>query len=178
MLSSDLHRVVGVWSLLLNAIVFFTGFWMNLFAFESETWEKETIPTPNNILVKASLDKMYAESLQKMPDLVPSYVYLPTQPDKKFSIRGNLKDQNPMFADGNVVRFDANTGEFLSTGRFDDLAFWDKVEALFFPLHVGNYGGIPVKILYVILGLTPGLLAITGFMLWWRRKYIRHNLNK
>ena len=173
MLSSDLHRVVGVWSLLLNAIVFFTGFWMNLFAFESETWEKETIPTPNNILVKASLDKMYAESLLKMPDLIPSYVYLPTQPEKKFSVRGNLKDQNPMFAGGNVVRFDTNTGEFLSTGRFDALAFWDKVEALFFPLHVGNYGGIPVKILYVILGLTPGLLAITGFMLWWRRKYAK-----
>lgn len=169
-LSSDLHRVVGVWSLLLNVIVFFTGFWMNLFAFEAETWQKETIPTPKNTLVKASLDKMYAESLQKMPDLVPSYVYFPTQPDKKFNVRGNLKDQNPMFAGGNVVRFDANTGEFLSTGRFEDLAFWDKVEALFFPLHVGNYGGVIVKILYVILGLTPGLLAITGFMLWWRRK--------
>lgn len=169
-LSSDLHRVVGVWSLLLNIIVFFTGFWMNLFAFESETWQKETIPTPQNTLVKASLDKMYAEAKEKMPDLVPSYVYLPTQPEKKFSVRGNLKDQNPMFAGGNVVRFDANTGEFLSTGRFDDLAFWDKVEALFFPLHVGNYGGILVKILYVILGLTPGLLAITGFMLWWRKK--------
>jgi uncharacterized iron-regulated membrane protein len=173
MLSSDLHRVVGVWSLLLNVIVFFTGFWMNLFAFESETWKKETIPTPNNILVKASLDKMYAESLLKMPDLVPSYVYLPTQPEKKFSVRGNLKDQNPMFAGGNVVSFDTNTGEFLSTGRFDDLAFWDKVEALFFPLHVGNYGGIPVKILYVILGLTPGLLSITGFLLWWRRKFAK-----
>lgn len=170
MLSSDLHRVVGVWSLFLNVIVFFTGFWMNLFAFDSGSWEKEKIPTPNNTLVKASLDKMYAESLQKMPDLVPNYVYLPTQANKKFSVRGNLKGQNPMFAGGNVVQFDAQTGEFLNMGRFENLVFWEKVETLFFPLHVGNYGGIPVKILYIILGLTPGLLAITGFMLWWRHK--------
>jgi uncharacterized iron-regulated membrane protein len=169
-LSSDLHRVVGVWSLLLNIIIFFTGFWMNLFAFEAENWQKETLSTPKNTLAKASFDKMYFEAQQKMPDLVPNYVYFPTQPEKKFNVRGNLKNQNPMFAGGNVVRFDANTGKFLSTGRFENLAFWDKIEALFFPLHVGNYGGMVVKILYVILGLTPGLLAITGFMLWWRRK--------
>lgn len=169
-LSSDLHRVVGVWSLLLNIIIFFTGFWMNLFAFESETWQKETVPTPKNTLVAASLDKMYAEARQKMPELVPSYVYLPTQPSKKFSVRGNLQGQNPMFAGGNSIQFDADSGKFLSVSRFDDLSFWDKVDTMFFPLHVGNYGGILVKIIYVIIGLTPAVLSITGFMLWIRRK--------
>jgi uncharacterized iron-regulated membrane protein len=34
---------------------------------------------------------------------------------------------------------------------------------------VGNYGGLAVKIFYVIVGITPGLLAVTGFLLWWRR---------
>lgn len=167
--SSDLHRIVGVWSLVLNALIFFTGFWMNLFAFEAETWHKETVPTPANTLPKASFDQLYAAARQQMPDLVPSYVYLPTQPERKFSVRGTLQGQNPLFAGGNLVAFDAQTGAFLRKSTFDDFSFWEKIDAFAFPLHVGNFGGIAVKILYVIVGLTPGLLSVTGFMLWWRR---------
>lgn len=169
-ISSDLHRVVGVWALVLNALIFFTGFWMNLFAFESEMWKNEVTPTPQNTLVKVSLDNMYQEALKKMPDLVPNYVYLPTQPKKKFNVRGNIKGQNLLVAGGNRVNFNAETGEFINVQRFSEMPIGDKIEAVFFPLHVGNYGGIPLKILYIIIGLSPGLLSITGFLLWWRRK--------
>lgn len=169
-ISSDLHRIVGVWSLFFNVIIFFTGFWMNLFAFEKQTWDREIIPTPSNTLAKASFDKMLKEAKQVNPDLEIQYVYFPTQADKKFSLRGKLKGQNEMFAGGNSIRFDAQTGELLSTSRFENLTFSEKLEAFAFPLHVGNFGGHFIKILYIIIGLTPGLLAITGFMLWWRRK--------
>lgn len=169
-ISSDLHRTVGVWAIVLNIIIFFTGFWMNLFAFEAQTWQKETVPTPNNTLAKASFDQMYALARRQMPDLVPSYVYLPTQPERKFSVRGALQGQNMMFAGGNSVVFDTQTGAFLKKSTFDDLSFGEKLDAFVFPLHVGNFGGIAVRILYVIIGLTPGLLSITGFMLWWRHK--------
>ncbi|NBA86545.1 PepSY domain-containing protein [Emticicia sp. CRIBPO] len=168
--SSQLHRVVGVWSLLFNILIFFTGFWMNLFAFEPESWKKETLPTPQNTLLKISPEHMYHEALSKLPGLVPAYVYLPTQPDKKFSVRGRFKDQNSLFAEGNSITMDPQTGEVSAVTRFEDLPFWDKAEALVFPLHIGNYGGVPVRILYVIIGLTPGLLGITGFLMWRRRK--------
>lgn len=168
--SSDLHRTVGVWSLFFNAIIFFTGFWMNIFAFEKETWDKEMIPTQKNTLAKMSFDKMFAQARQIHPDLEPSYVYFPTQPEKKFSIRGNIKGQNEMFSGGNSIVFDAQNGELLKIGTFEQLAFTDKLEAFAFPLHVGNFGGHLLKIFYIIIGLTPGLLAITGFLLWYRRK--------
>jgi len=61
----------------------------------------------------------------------------------------------------------------LKFGTFDQLAFTDKLEAIAFPLHVGNFGGHLLKIFYIIIGLTPGLLAITGFLLWYRRKIKR-----
>lgn len=168
-ISSDLHRIVGVWALLFNIVVFFTGFWMNLFAFETDKWAVEKELASPNTLAKASIDKMYQEARLKMPDLVPNYVYFPTQAEKKFNVRGNIAGQNALFAGGNFVKFDAQTGAFSSMGRFEEMAFWDKVEALFYPLHVGNYGGILLKILYVILGLSPALLSITGFLLWWRK---------
>jgi uncharacterized iron-regulated membrane protein len=36
-------------------------------------------------------------------------------------------------------------------------------------LHVGNFGGWPVKALWVILGLAPALLTVTGVLMWWNR---------
>jgi uncharacterized iron-regulated membrane protein len=36
-------------------------------------------------------------------------------------------------------------------------------------VHVGNFAGWPVKALWVALGLTPPLLFVTGFLMWWNR---------
>lgn len=174
-ISSDLHRIVGIWSLVLNALIFFTGFWLNLCAFESKSWDKETIPTPPNTLAPVSLQNLYRQALQKAPDFTPDYVYLPTQPHQKFSVKGYYNDENRLFSGGNAIVFDAYTGNFEGLTRYSDLSGRKKIEATFHALHVGNYGGILVKILYVIMGLTPGLLSVTGFLLWWRHKRKNHS---
>jgi LPXTG-motif cell wall-anchored protein len=75
-----------------------------------------------------------------------------------------------LFAGGNSVQFDGQTGQFLSQTTFQDLSLWQQVKATFYPLHIGNFGGVVLKALYIIIGLTPGLLSITGFLLWRRRK--------
>jgi uncharacterized iron-regulated membrane protein len=36
-------------------------------------------------------------------------------------------------------------------------------------IHVGDFGGWPVKALWVALGLVPPALFITGFIMWWQR---------
>ena len=167
--SSDLHRIVGVWSLLLNAVIFFTGFWMNLFAFKAKTWQNEMVSTKPNTHISVSPDQMYRRALAAMPDLEPTYVYLPTQPERKFEVRGYTKGQSKIWGSGNSVRMDAQSGELLQINRFAEKPLGERIEATFFPLHVGNFGGLPVKLLYVLIGLTPGALAITGFLLWWRR---------
>ena len=167
--SSDLHRIVGVWSLLLNAVIFFTGFWMNLFAFKPKAWQNELVPTKPNTQISVSPDRMYQQAMLAMPDLEPTYVYLPTQPERKFEVRGYTKGQWKLWGSGNSVRMDQQTGEILKINRLSEKSLGERIEATFFPLHVGNFGGVPVKILYVIVGLTPGLLTVTGFLLWWRR---------
>jgi uncharacterized iron-regulated membrane protein len=168
-ISSDLHRIVGVWSLLLNAVIFFTGFWMNMFAFKPKTWQNELMPTKPNTHISVSPDRMYQQALLAMPDLEPTYVYLPTQPERKFEVRGYEKGQLKLWGSGNSVRMDQQTGEVLKITRLGEKPLGERIEATFFPLHVGNFGGLAVKILYVIIGLTPGLLTATGFLLWWRR---------
>lgn len=169
-ISSGLHRVVGVWSLVFNVVIFFTGFWMNLFAFEKATWENETKPTEPNIAIAQSFDRLYAEARRQMPDLQPSYVYLPTQPKRDFRVSGAVKGQNPLYGTSNSIRFDPQTGEMKGQSRIAEKSVAEKLDAMAYPLHIGTFGGVPMRILYVIVGLTPGLLSITGFLLWWRRK--------
>jgi uncharacterized iron-regulated membrane protein len=36
-------------------------------------------------------------------------------------------------------------------------------------VHVGNFAGWPVKALWVVLGLAPPLLVVTGIVMWWNR---------
>lgn len=169
-ISSDLHRVVGVWSLFFNIIIAFTGFWLNLFAFDVRDWQKEITPTPLNTLASYSLDSLYLQALAQMPDLMPQYVYLPTQPEKKFTVRGAVKGEAAIWDGNNSIDFDAQTGKLVRITRIANEHFWDKVEASFYALHIGSYGGLAIKILYTTIGLTPGLLSVTGFLLWWRRK--------
>jgi len=169
-IASGLHRVVGVWALTFNLIIFFTGFWMNRFAFDQTYWQKQTIACPANTLAKQSLERLLNKACAEMPGLIPLSVYLPAQPGSDFRVSGTLKDQNPLFQGGNSVSFDPDSGELTAVKKFSEKSLWDKTETTFFPLHTGNFGGIPVKILYVLIGLLPGLLSITGFMLWWRKK--------
>jgi uncharacterized iron-regulated membrane protein len=36
-------------------------------------------------------------------------------------------------------------------------------------LHFGRFGGLPIRFLWVALGLLPVALFVTGFILWWTR---------
>lgn len=36
-------------------------------------------------------------------------------------------------------------------------------------LHFGRFGGLGVRILWVVLGLMPAVLFVTGFVVWWTR---------
>lgn len=41
-----------------------------------------------------------------------------------------------------------------------------QVIELLFPLHFGNFGGLFVKLIWTILGLTTALLPLSGMMMW------------
>jgi len=167
--SSSLHRIVGVWALVFNVVIFLTGFWMNKFSLDTAYWKKQTVSTPINTLSSQNIDQMLSKAKRNMPDLILKKVYLPTQPGKNFQASGTKKGQSKFFENGNSITIDPITGKVTSIEYLAKKGVWEKIEATFFPLHVGNFGGIPIKALYVIIGLLPGLLTITGALLW-RRK--------
>jgi uncharacterized iron-regulated membrane protein len=45
----------------------------------------------------------------------------------------------------------------------------EKILRGFSAAHYGNFGGWPLKVLYVLLGLAPAILFVTGVIMWWNR---------
>jgi len=41
------------------------------------------------------------------------------------------------------------------------------------PLHYGSFWGDWSRVLWILLGLFPGILSITGFWMWWNRVVVR-----
>lgn len=168
-ISSSLHRLIGVWTLVFNLIIAFTGVWMNSFSMDPEYWRKQQQPSPANTLATLSIDHLLAKAHQAMPDLELRNVYLPTQTDKDFKISGTLPGQSRLLQNGNSVTVDPQSGGIKNVQRFNGLTFWAKLETSFMPLHTGSFGNMALKFAYVCLGLLPGLLAITGALCFMRR---------
>lgn len=171
-ISSSLHRVVGVWTLVFNVVIFFTGFWMNKFSMDPAYWKKQTAAAAQNTLTPHSVDQLLSSASAALPGLMIKNIYLPTQPGKDFRISGMLEGQSPLFHNGNSVSVDPLSGKVRQVQRLEDLGLWAKVECTFMPLHTGSFGNTAVKLFYVMLGLIPGLLSITGALLFFRRRNI------
>jgi uncharacterized iron-regulated membrane protein len=169
-----LHIYVGVWAILFNALVFSTGFWMIRGIFSSETWGKRE---PGEMIrLVAPLDSFLDRSRDAITGFVPDYVAIPLRRGDLLEIDGNLAGGSPLLrGDANEVAFDPETGGLVRVIDMSSVPFPRSLSAAFWPLHIGSYGGEAVRVLYVIGGMLPGVLSVSGFLLWRyrRRLYLR-----
>jgi uncharacterized iron-regulated membrane protein len=68
-----------------------------------------------------------------------------------------------------VVTFQPATAEVLSDIATSRLTVAERLSLALYSIHLGDFGGLPVKIIWSIIGASPALLAITGALMWWNR---------
>lgn len=66
--------------------------------------------------------------------------------------------------------FDTSTGEIRDIVLYEKVPVSQKLKGLFYSLHTGSWAGIWSKILYFLAALTGGILPLSGYYLWIRRK--------
>ncbi|MDA1184926.1 MAG: PepSY-associated TM helix domain-containing protein [Acidobacteria bacterium] len=66
--------------------------------------------------------------------------------------------------------FDRRTGELLALDDQSSRTVGDRVMTWLGVLHVGSFGGTPVRVLWMVTGLAFPLLAITGAVMWSTRR--------
>jgi len=110
-----------------------------------------------------------------MPDGVPTELRLPETPKGTVVVRfWRAGDLTP--AGSNRVYIDPSSARVLSTDRAADWSFGVRLFQALSPIHYGEFGGLPVKVAWSLLGVTPAVLFVTGLAVWWRpsrRRYGR-----
>jgi outer membrane receptor for ferric coprogen and ferric-rhodotorulic acid len=71
---------------------------------------------------------------------------------------------------GIVVELRPATGEIVHVHDSRTAGVGEWIETNTFGLHIGTWAGLPGRLAYLLLGLSPALLAVTGWRLWRRRR--------
>lgn len=175
---SDAHKLVGVWSLVFNLVIGGTGAVLgleNLAGNVRRHWldRPAVSPIPRATAPGPALPagELAARARAAFPDLRVQALIFPRQPGQPFMVRGNTPARL-VARNMNYVALDPASGAILAQADGRAARGWERLYMTFDPLHFGYFGGYWTKIPWFILGLTPGVLSLSGFWLWWRRRSV------
>ncbi|MEO6253198.1 MAG: PepSY-associated TM helix domain-containing protein [Ferruginibacter sp.] len=170
---NNLHQLIGVYALLFNLMIAVTGFWMQRYVFKKEfyTADNYTPVLKTSPALPFNFDTAYMGIQKKYPDFTAHVIYFAQSNAGKTAVYGS-RSSNPYihskkFAD---AIFLDSSGGIAKTRFVHEISADDRYDIINSQLHMGKFGGMGIKIIYFIFGLSGALLSITGFLLWWRRK--------
>ncbi|HZB14614.1 MAG TPA: PepSY-associated TM helix domain-containing protein [Chryseolinea sp.] len=166
--ASGLHRIVGVWSLLFHVLIAISAFWMLRHTFSKSHFEDRPLMATSAPAINFSIDSALMEINERYPTFHAQFLTLPETDDMPAYFYGHSNGVSFFFA--NYYDEIQHDGKSLTTKFLQQKTVAEKFESMMYPIHAGLYGNMVVKIIYCLGGLTPALLSITGFFLWWRRK--------
>lgn len=176
LLSGDLHKRLGVVSAPVFLILGLTGAYWNLehvvHEIRAHSAGEDHEPIMERRLYRSGLeiDALARQARETIPGYQIRYLSFPWDEGLPMTFYGEFEQQNPLrSAYHSTVSFDAETGEYLSFTRIDEASAWRQVYDAFTPLHFGTFGGWATRVLWCVLGLAPGLLAVSGSFIWWKR---------
>lgn len=180
----DWHNRLAVWTLPFAIAIALTGSMIGLFyvsggsmaatAYSGDS-EAAIAPIfgsePEADATKAPLANTVpalAHMASQFPDIRPSYVILhdPGTVGQHIQIVG-LHSQRLIF--GEYYAFDAQ-GHFKGTAGMADGTIGQQLAASTYNLHFGNYGGLPVKIAYILFGIALSVVIATGTFIWLNKR--------
>jgi uncharacterized iron-regulated membrane protein len=174
----NLHQLIGVYAFLFNLMIAITGFWMQRYVFKKDFYKSSgytpVIKTSPDLFF--SMDSLLNNMKERFAGFTPHIVYF-AQSKKGTTVIYGSRSSNSFihskkYAD--VIYLD-------SAGRVGLTAFVSGIDAskrydiINAQIHYGQYGGLPVKIIYFLFGLTSGVLSVTGFLLWLKGKKLKRD---
>lgn len=131
---------------------------------------------PPNTACRLNIDTLLERAKRQTPGLHTAWIKMPSAKDPLMymSMVGSPFGGNDAVT---RVSIDSRTGQIMHFSRPEDRALSDRFLSWISNLHFGNFGGLLSKSLWVVLGLTPSLLFVTGALMWWNRVLSKY-LNK
>lgn len=176
-LSFDLHNVGGiviavflsftaftgfVWNFDLNPVVYALTASPNLSPPKSKPIEGQSQASP-----PLSIEKLLEIADAALPGAETTQISFPQKPRDAYRVRKKFPAEAMLGR--SQVFVDRFSGKVLQVKNGLEPNLGDRVLASFTPLHYGTFWGIPSRILYLFVGLSPLMLFVTGTILWWNR---------
>jgi len=172
----DLHRAVGFWACAFLIVIGATGAGL-VFPDQAKSisylvFAGMNAPGKSKSAEGASkpVSVLIASAQTAMPEGEISRLMFPSKAGEPFIIR--KRTPNELHPNGmNYIFIDPVTSKVLRVDRDhgDNRAL--SAMNLRYPLHVGLYAGNVSRVLHALAGLTPALLAATGILVWWNRRF-------
>jgi uncharacterized iron-regulated membrane protein len=173
----ELHNAVGFWTVIFTAMWAVTG--VN-FAFPAAfrnvvnrvspiTMARTPQSGPDSDAPAPTWRALVDAASQHAPvGYHVARVVLPSTPAAPFLVMFSGVTPAPPGATLTSIYLDQYTGALLTSASVEK-SFGDAIMAWVAPLHVGNFAGNGVRVLWMLCGLAPPLLFVTGFTMWWTR---------
>ena len=171
----DAHKAAGLWSIWFFLLIISTGLWYYAeflgtgFEPEQPTVAEERLASMADVLVDPKVSEILAAAKAAYPDLQISGVNYGAIAGPGPTIVGGTVG-NPIVRErANAVFLDPFSLEVIHVARDRDLGWLQWINQIVDPLHFGNFGGLPLKLIWFTFGLFMTSLSISGVWLTWRR---------
>jgi uncharacterized iron-regulated membrane protein len=173
----DLHSAIGFWTFAVVLMWAVTGVY---FAFPSAfratvnqispvTRVRAPQSSPPDGRQPLAWRTLMDAATRRAPGQHVARVVVPSSATAAFLVQFSPVRPTPLAAELVSVYLDQYSGVVLTPSAPPRRSAGDLVMAWVGPLHVGSFGGLGVRIAWLVLGLTPSLLFATGFLMWWTR---------
>jgi uncharacterized iron-regulated membrane protein len=173
----DLHSAVGVWTVALVAMWAITGAY---FAFPSAfrsavnaisplTVSRAPLSAARSGRDALSWHTLIEEARRHAPGQHVARVVVPASETAALLVMFSDLQPTPAGAELLPVYLDQYSGAVLTSATPAPRTIGDVIIGWVAPLHVGSFGGTAVRIAWLVVGLSPAFLFVTGFTMWWTR---------
>jgi uncharacterized iron-regulated membrane protein len=178
---ADFHKLVGFWALLFHIVIATTGTWLALEGYlkpviagvagtkQPALYEGEKRALPADERSLQSIAPMIRKARASIADFEPTHATI-DYGGKHPTVRIDGNVPGLVQENASYVRFDGRTGQIEKVYDVRQQSFWTQFRYALEAIHYGYYGGFWVKLLYLIVGLMPAALSITGALLWFERR--------
>ncbi|MBD8546815.1 PepSY-associated TM helix domain-containing protein [Sphingomonas sp. CFBP 8760] len=169
----DLHKLSGLWSMLLLFVLVATGVLLALPTVTRVLLAPAAIPAPkssDDAARQITVVQALGAAHRALPDGRIMFIDVPNARDGAIRVRLQVPGDPHRRFPGSYVFIDQFSGRLLAVhdvrraGTGTTMAAWVRT------LHDGTIGGLATRVLAVLLGFVPTLLLATGILHWLRRR--------
>jgi uncharacterized iron-regulated membrane protein len=187
----DLHNVLGFYALLFLAAIALTGmvygikwyseglYWVTSGGetlSEYKRLESDSLQKGKHYTPQQAMDLAWNKIITKHPKSMGFYYSFPDTANAKTAINITVYPNKGQFYNSQGYTFDQHTLKELKredaySVPYNTASFGQKLRKMNYDIHIGSILGFPGKMLAFLAALIGASLPVTGFLIWYGRKF-------